>query len=116
MAHLLREVADCCCRSAIGLTDLDQVPVGVTQVATDLGSAVDRRGEELRAAGAPVRVDGGDVGDAGVEEGADPVRVGGRLEGKSAIGSTPLLRTWLIVTSQGDRGAWRRASTSARAP
>src|SRR5262245_23571038 len=41
-----QEVADCCCRSALGLTDLDQVAVGVTQVAADLRSAVDRRGEE----------------------------------------------------------------------
>ena len=55
--------------------------VGVARVTADSGAAVDGRGEELRAAGAPVAVNGGDVGDADVEEGADPVRVGGRLEG-----------------------------------
>src|SRR5258708_19008133 len=82
MAQLLGEVADCCCRSAIGLTDLDQVAVGVTQIAADLGSAVDRRGQELRGAGAPVRVDGGAVRDAGLWGRADPDPGRGGLAGR----------------------------------
>src|ERR1700759_1955952 len=62
------------------LTDLDDVAVGIADVAADLRLVLLRRRQELRAAGAPVGVDGLDVGDADVLEGADRVGVGGRRE------------------------------------
>jgi hypothetical protein len=48
------------------LADLDQVPIGIADVAADLGSAVLRRGEELGPPRAPVLINGLDVGDADV--------------------------------------------------
>src|ERR1700753_4139639 len=67
------------------LADLDDVAVGVADVGADLGLVDLRLGEEFGAAGAPLLVDGGDVLDADVEEAADPVGVGGRLQGDGRL-------------------------------
>jgi len=50
------------------LAYLDQVAVGVAHVAADLVATVERRGEKLRSAGAPLLIDGADVGDTDVEK------------------------------------------------
>jgi hypothetical protein len=39
------------------LANLDQVAVGVAHVTADLAATVDRRGQKLRAAGAPLLID-----------------------------------------------------------
>src|SRR5215469_1121007 len=58
-----------------GLAYLDQVPVGVTYVAADLGLVLFRWREELGASRAPLRVHSVDVRDPDVEEAAGQVRV-----------------------------------------
>src|SRR3984885_6386736 len=55
-------------QQAGGLADLDQVPVGVAQVAADLRAAVDRRRHELCPLRLPVLVAGLDVRDPQVHE------------------------------------------------
>src|SRR5215211_7861541 len=62
------------------LADLDQVAVRVTHVAADLAAVVLGRGEEHRPFGAPLLVDGLDVGHPEVQEGAGPAGVAGRLQ------------------------------------
>src|SRR4051794_34690509 len=51
-----------------GLADLDQMTVGVTQVAADLALVLFRWREGVRAPVAPLRMHGLDVGDADVEK------------------------------------------------
>src|SRR3954453_1681765 len=63
-----------------GLAHFYQVAVGIAHVATDLGLVVLRRRQELCALGAPLGVDGLDVGDPDVEEAADAIAFGRRLE------------------------------------
>src|SRR4029078_6112816 len=63
-----------------GLPDLDDVTIGIADVATDLVLVLLRRRQELRAAGAPLCVHGVDVCDPDVEEAADLVRMVRRLE------------------------------------
>jgi len=58
-----------------GLPDLDDVTVGISDVATDLVLVLLRRGQELRAPGGPFGVHGVDVCDPDIEEAADPVGV-----------------------------------------
>src|SRR5712692_7201103 len=71
-------------RSAVGspdqLANLDQVPIGVTHITADLGATVDRRGKKLRSAGAPLLIDGADVGDTDVEEARGVIWIRGRGE------------------------------------
>src|SRR6516225_10195774 len=62
------------------LADFDEVAVGVAQVAAELHAPVCRRGQELSPSCAPLLIDGIDVGDADVEEAADPIWVGRRLK------------------------------------
>src|SRR5215207_7168560 len=62
------------------LADLDEMVVGIAEVAADLGAAVLGRGEESGAAGGPGLVHRLDVGDPDVEEGADAVGVGRGLQ------------------------------------
>src|SRR5690348_16428494 len=62
------------------LSYLDEVAVRVADVAADLTAAVDRRGQKLGPAPAPRFVYGVDVGDPDIEKGADPVKIGRRLE------------------------------------
>ena len=50
------------------LANLYQVPVGVAHITADLTATVDRRGQKLRATGAPLRIDGADVGDTDIQE------------------------------------------------
>jgi hypothetical protein len=61
------------------LTHLYQVAIGVAKIAADLAAAVDRRGQELRSTGAPLFIDGGDVGDTDVQKARDTIRIRGRL-------------------------------------
>src|SRR5271156_4190688 len=68
-----------------GLPDLDDVTVGITDVATDLVLVLLRRRQELRAPGAPFGVHGVDVGDPDIEEAADPVGVAWRLKGDRGL-------------------------------
>src|SRR5829696_6830462 len=63
------------------LAHLDQVSVWIADVATNLGSAIPRRREKVRAAPAPLLVHGFDVGNPDVEKGAGAVGVGWRLQG-----------------------------------
>ena len=51
---------------SVGSADLDEMTVGVTQVAEDLRATIDRFGEDLRARGRPVGVYGGDVGNTDI--------------------------------------------------
>src|SRR6266436_556148 len=62
--------------------------VGVAHVAADLAAAVDRRGQKLRSARAPLRVDGADVGDADVEKARGAIGIRGRLQrhGRLVVG------------------------------
>src|SRR5262249_39554142 len=64
-----------------GLPHLDQITVGIADVATDLVLVLFRRRQELSTPGAPFRVHGLDVFDPDVEEAADPVRIAGSLQG-----------------------------------
>src|SRR4029453_773076 len=58
------------------LADLDQVPVGVAQVAADLPAVDLGWGEELGPPRAPLLIDGLDIGHPEVEEGAGPSGIG----------------------------------------
>src|SRR5580704_4863132 len=72
-----------------GLPDLDDVPVGISDVATDLVLVLLRWRQELRAPGAPFGVHGVDVGDPDIQETADSVGVAWRLKvtvGLSSVG------------------------------
>src|SRR5215467_13391589 len=73
-----------------GLAYLDQVPVGITQVAADLGLVLFRWREELGASRAPLRIDRVDVRDPDVEEAADQVWIARCLEcdGRLVLGRT----------------------------
>src|SRR5439155_18577628 len=62
------------------LANLDQVPVGVAHVTADPAAAADRRGQKLRSAGAPLLIDGGDVGDTDVQEARGVIWIRGRHE------------------------------------
>jgi hypothetical protein len=62
------------------LPDLDDVAVGISDVATDLLRVLLRRRQELRAPGAPFGIHRVDVGDPDIEEAADPVGIAWRLE------------------------------------
>src|SRR5579871_6273360 len=62
------------------LPDLDDVTIGVSDVATDLIRVLLWRRQELRTPGAPFGVHGVDVDDPDIEEAADPVGVPWRLE------------------------------------
>src|ERR1035438_2363349 len=68
-ATLLQEVSFC-------LADLDQVTVGIAQVATKLWAAIYGRGQKQGSFGTPVFVDLLDVGDAHIQEAAGRVGVG----------------------------------------
>src|SRR5215472_1207635 len=63
------------------LPDLDQVAVGIAEVATDLVLVLLRGRQELSASGAPFGVHGVDVRDPDIQEAADPVGVARRLQG-----------------------------------
>ena len=62
------------------LADLDQVPVGIAHVTPDLDTAVDWRCQKLRPAGAPLFVNGANVGDTDVQEPRCVIGIRGRLE------------------------------------
>src|SRR5580700_4939796 len=74
-----------------GLPDLDDVAVGISNVATDLVLVLLRRRQELRTPGAPFGVHGVDIRDPDIEEAADPVGVSRGLEGdrRLVVGGTP---------------------------
>jgi hypothetical protein len=77
-----------------GLTDLDQVPIRIAEIAADLGAAILRRREELRSPRAPVGIDLLDVRDADVEKAAYAVPPGGVSSvtvGLSSVGPPPTL-------------------------
>src|SRR5262245_57398374 len=59
--------------------------IGVTHVAADLDAAVYWRRQKRRSPGAPLLIDGADVGDADVQEGRGVIRVRGRLEGHGRL-------------------------------
>ena len=63
-----------------GLSDLDEMSVGVTQVAADLGAKVLGWGDERGATRAPQVVDRLDVSDTDVEEAAGAGRVLRRVQ------------------------------------
>src|SRR5437899_5248035 len=63
-----------------GLTDLDEMPVGIAHIRADLAPVILGLGEELDSLAAPFVVHGGDVGDADVEERAGAGRIRWRLE------------------------------------
>src|SRR5436190_18102334 len=67
-------------KRAGGLAHLDQVAVRIADVAAELRPAVLRRSQELRAARTPLLIDRLNLRDADVEEAADPVGIGRRLE------------------------------------
>jgi hypothetical protein len=84
------------------LADLDEVAVGVAQVAAQFGAPVGRGRKEPGAAAPPLLVDGVDVGDADVEEAADPVGVAGGSSvtvGLSSVGGPPALMTIQLFAS-----------------
>jgi hypothetical protein len=62
-----------------GLPDLDDVIVGISDVATDLVLVLLRRRQELRAPRAPSGVRGVDICDPDIEKAPDPVVVAWRL-------------------------------------
>jgi DNA-binding MarR family transcriptional regulator len=64
-----------------GLPDLDQITVGIADVAADFVLVVFRRREELSAPCAPFGVHGLDVPDPYIDEAADPVGIARRLQG-----------------------------------
>jgi hypothetical protein len=67
-----------------GLPHFDQVTVGIADVAAFLVLVLFRRGQELRAPGAPFGVHGLDVLDPDIEEAADPVGIARRLQNDRA--------------------------------
>jgi hypothetical protein len=67
------------------LPHLDQVTIGIADVATYLVLVVFRRRQEMSAAGAPIGVHGLDVLDSDIEEAADPVEVVRRLQGDRGL-------------------------------
>src|SRR5439155_4449798 len=62
------------------LANLDQVPVGIAHVTADLAATIDRRGQKLRSAGAPLLIHGPDVGDTDVQEARGVIWIRGRHE------------------------------------
>src|SRR5215211_4047685 len=70
-AHLLEDPGS--------LAQLDQVAVGVTQIAADLHPMVLGLGQELAAARAPLLIDGVDIGHADVHRAAQRAGVPRRL-------------------------------------
>jgi hypothetical protein len=62
------------------LPDLDQITVGVADIAMDLILVLLRRRQEVSTTGTPFGVHGLDVLDPDIEEAADPVEVAWRLE------------------------------------
>src|SRR5918996_5966615 len=76
------------------LADLDQVAVGIADVAADLPGTVLRRREELRSLCPPVLVHGVDIRDPDVHAGADSIgilRVTISTSGLSSVGPPPTL-------------------------
>src|SRR3982074_220544 len=71
--------------NACRLADLDQVPIRVANVRSDLASMVLRLREELRSFGGPFLVDLVDVRNADVEERARAARVGRRRESDGGL-------------------------------
>ena len=63
-----------------GLSHLDQMTVGIADVATDLVLVLFRRRQEFSTPGAPFGVHGLDVFDPDIEEAADPVGIAWRLQ------------------------------------
>jgi hypothetical protein len=63
------------------LPHLDQIAVGIADVATDLVLVLLRRREELSTPGAPFGVHSLDVGDPDIEEATDPIGIAWRLQG-----------------------------------
>jgi hypothetical protein len=61
------------------------VAVRIADIAADLGLMLSWRRQELGPARAPLGVDGLDVRDPDVEEAADPVGIGWRLEGDGRL-------------------------------
>src|SRR5262249_48110362 len=64
-----------------GLPYLDQVTVGIADVAADLVLVLFRRRQELSPPGTPFGVHRRDILDPDVEEAADPVGIAWRLQG-----------------------------------
>lgn len=62
------------------LAYLDEVSVGVAQIAAQLGDAVDRLGEEVDSVSHGMCVKGGHIGYTHVEEAGCPVAVLGRFQ------------------------------------
>src|SRR4051794_2813083 len=60
------------------LADLDQVAVGIADVAADLARMLLRLRQEVGSLGAPLVIELLDVGHPDVEKGAHPVGLGGR--------------------------------------
>jgi hypothetical protein len=84
------------------LADLDEVAAGVAHVAAQLVTPFCGRCQELGPAGAPLLVDGVDVGDADVEETADVIGVRGVSSvtvGWSSAGGPPTLMTIQLFAS-----------------
>jgi len=67
------------------LPDLDDVTVGISDVATDLVLVLLRRRQELGAPGAQFGVHGVDICDHDIEEAADPVGVAWRRKGDRGL-------------------------------
>ena len=63
-----------------GLSDFDDVSVGIADVAADLVLVLFGRRQEFRATGAPFGVHGRDVFDPDIQEAADPVGIAWRLQ------------------------------------
>src|ERR1700730_19470789 len=62
------------------LANLDQVPVRVAHVTADLAATVDRRGQKLRSAGAPLLINYAAGGDTDVQEARGVIWIRGRHE------------------------------------
>ena len=97
------------------LPELDQMTVGIADVATDLVRVLLRRRQEFRTPGAPLGVHGLDVLDPDVEEAADAFGVGWRLQrdrglvvgrAAAAVDDDP-------AVGQGDVGRFSRAFQGA---
>ena len=68
-----------------GLPHLDQMTVGIADVATDLVLVLLRRRQELSTPSTPFGVHRRDVCDPDVEEAADPIGVAWRLQGDRGL-------------------------------